>query len=71
MPFEALQAREGQAYVAVLQGNMVRMKPVVTGIEDFAMAEIRQGLQAGEEIILPRGHLLRDGDRVYSLDSSH
>lgn len=70
VPFEALQAREGQAYVAVLQDNEVRMKPVVTGIEDFAMAEIRQGLEAGEEIILPRGHLLRDGDRVHSLDSS-
>jgi len=70
VPFEALLNREGQVYLAVLQDGQVRMKPVMTGIEDFAMAEIRQGLEGHEEIILPRGHLLRDGDRAYRSSSS-
>lgn len=65
VPFEALLNREGQMYLAVLQDGQVRMKPVITGIEDFAMAEIRQGLGGREKIILPRGLFLRDGDRVY------
>ncbi len=68
VPFEALLKREGQVYLAVLQDGQVRMKPVITGIEDFAMAEIRQGLEGHEEIILPRGLFLRDGDRVYQVD---
>ena len=65
VPFEALLNRQGQTYVAVMEDGVVHMRPVVTGIEDFSMAEIRQGLEGGEEIILPRGHLLQDGDRVY------
>ena len=70
VPFEALLNREGQVYLAVLQDGQVRIKPVITGIEDFAMTEIRQGLRGREEIILPRGLFLRDGDRVYQSDSS-
>ncbi len=68
VPFEALLNREGQVYLAVLQDGQVRMKPVITGIEDFAMAEIRQGLGGHEKIILPRGLFLRDGDRAYQAD---
>ncbi len=68
VPFEALQVRDGQVFVAVLQDNEVRMKPVITGIEDFSSAEVRQGLRAGQEVILPRGHFLQDGDKVFSLD---
>ncbi len=67
VPFEALLQREGQTCLAVLEDGRVRLKPVITGIEDFTMAEIRQGLGGQEEIILPRGHLLHDGDRVYRL----
>ncbi len=70
VPFEALLNREGQVYLAVLQDGQVRMKPVITGIEDFAMTEIRQGLRGREEIILPRGLFLRDGDRAYQSDNS-
>ncbi len=69
VPFEALLKRDGHVFVAVLQDKKVRIKPVITGIEDFAMAEIRQGLEVGEKIILPRGHQLQDGDRAYALDS--
>ncbi len=69
VPFEALLKRDGQVYLAVLQDGQVRIKPVITGIEDFSMAEIRQGLRGHEEIILPRGLFLRDGDRVYQSDS--
>ncbi|HEB94263.1 MAG TPA: efflux RND transporter periplasmic adaptor subunit [Gammaproteobacteria bacterium] len=68
VPFEALLNREGKVYLAVLQDGQVRMKPVIIGIEDFAMAEIRQGLGGHEEIILPRGLFLRDGDRAYQAD---
>ncbi len=64
VPFEALMSREGQTMVAVLAAGRVRMKAVETGIEDFAMAEIKQGLNEGEMVILSRGMALQNGDRV-------
>ncbi|MDT8384246.1 MAG: efflux RND transporter periplasmic adaptor subunit [Gammaproteobacteria bacterium] len=65
VPFEALINRDGQTLVAVLEAGRVRMKTVETGIEDFAMAEIKQGLNEGEMVILSKGRLLQNGDRVH------
>jgi RND family efflux transporter MFP subunit len=65
IPFEALINRDGHTMVAVLEGGKVRMKIVETGIEDFAMAEIKQGLNAGEMVILSKGKVLQNGDRVF------
>jgi multidrug efflux pump subunit AcrA (membrane-fusion protein) len=65
IPFEALISRDGQTMVAVLENGHVHMKTVETGIEDFAMAEIKQGLNAGEMVILSKGLVLQDGDRVH------
>lgn len=65
VPFEALISRDGQTMVAVLEHGRVRMKTVETGIEDFAMAEIKQGLNAGDMVILSKGMILQDGDRVH------
>jgi RND family efflux transporter MFP subunit len=65
VPFESLISRDGHTMVAVLQDGEVRMKIVETGIEDFSMAEIKQGLNAGEMVILSKGQMLKNGDRVY------
>lgn len=65
VPFEVLINRDGQTMVAVLEAGRVRMKAVETGIEDFAMAEIKQGLNEGEMVILSKGRQLQNGDRVY------
>lgn len=65
VPFEALISRDGQTMVAVLADGRVRMKAVETGIEDFAMAEIKQGLNEGEMVILSKGKMLQHGDRVH------
>lgn len=65
IPFEALISRDGQTMVAVLSEGRVRMKQVETGIEDFAMAEIKQGLNEGEMVILSKGMPLQNGDRVH------
>lgn len=65
VPFEALISRDGHTMVAVLEDGKVHMKIVETGIEDFSMAEIKQGLNAGEMVILSKGQMLKNGDRVY------
>lgn len=65
VPFEALISRDGQTMVAVVNNGSVRMKVVETGIEDFAMAEIKQGLNSGEMVILSKGVVLQNGDKVH------
>lgn len=67
IPFEALISRDGQTMVAVLADGRVRMKTVETGIEDFAMAEIKQGLNEGEMVILSKGTVLHNGDKVHPM----
>lgn len=65
IPFEALISRDGQTLVAVLKNGHVKLKPVETGIENFTMAEIKQGLNDGETVILAKGHILQQGEKVY------
>jgi len=65
IPFEALTHHNGKTMAAVLNGEHARMKIIETGIENFSMVEVKQGLKAGEEVILLRGTMLKDGDKVY------
>lgn len=65
VPFTALLTNEGETAVAVIEADKIRLKPVVTGIEDATHTEIASGLQAGEQIVLPEGQKLRDGQRVH------
>lgn len=66
VPFEALINRDGQTFVAVVDdNNQARLTPVETGIEDFSMVEVKQGLVDGQLVILTKGQLLRNGDKVY------
>ncbi|MCF6336763.1 MAG: efflux RND transporter periplasmic adaptor subunit [Gammaproteobacteria bacterium] len=65
IPFAALSHHNGQTVVAVLEGEHARMRIIETGIEDFSMAEVKQGLSEGETVILLRGTTLKNGDKVY------
>jgi len=65
IPFEAMTYHDGKTVVAILEGDRARMKVIETGIENFSMAEVKQGLSAGETVILLRGTTLKDGDKVY------
>jgi RND family efflux transporter MFP subunit len=70
VPFEALINRDGQTLVAVLSGGQVKLKPVETGIEDFSMVEIKQGLNDGELVILSKGQFLQNGDKAHPVRNS-
>jgi len=65
IPFEALISRNGQTMVAVFEEGHARVRIIETGIEDFSMVEVKQGLSAGEAVILLRGITLKNGDKVY------
>jgi HlyD family secretion protein len=64
LPLEALQgAREGsvQAQVLVLDGGHATAKSVQVGLRTLQAAQITQGLQAGDTVLLPPA---KDGQRV-------
>jgi len=65
IPFGALISHGKQTVVAVMEDDRVRMRIIETGIEDFSMVEVRQGLSAGETVILPGGITLKNGGKVY------
>jgi RND family efflux transporter MFP subunit len=64
LPFEAVIARGGNQFVAVVVDGRVRFVPVKTGIEDALSVQIQKGVSAGEEIILPQGRSVTEGERV-------
>lgn len=64
LPLQALQgAREGsaQAQVLVLEGGQATSRPVHVGLRTLQAAQITQGLQAGDTVLLPPA---KEGQRV-------
>jgi len=52
VPIEAVKSEKMGQMVYVLEGKEVVPRPVVTGISDDTMTEIRRGLRSGETIVL-------------------
>jgi hypothetical protein len=55
--------------VAVAEDSSVRLIPVELGIGDLTHTEITRGLKDGQQIILPEGKPLREGDKI-ALDTN-
>ena len=70
VPFEALINKDGKMFVAVMNAGRVQMTPVVSGIENATHVEIREGIQPGQEVILPDGKRLKDGQRVHQVQDA-
>ena len=64
IPREALAERGGKKVVFVLKGQRVSRRDVVAGLGDDDIVEIRQGLEAGERIVVRGLETLTDGTRV-------
>jgi RND family efflux transporter MFP subunit len=64
IPREALAERGGRKVVFVLEGQQVSRRDVVPGLGDDEIVEIRQGLKAGERIVVRGLETLTDGTRV-------
>jgi membrane fusion protein (multidrug efflux system) len=64
IPREALAERGGRKVVFVLRGQRVNRREVVAGLGDDEIVEIRQGLEAGERIVVRGLETLTDGTRV-------
>jgi membrane fusion protein (multidrug efflux system) len=64
VPREAVTERGGRKVVFVLKGQKVERREVAVGLGDDEIVEIRQGLEAGERIVVRGLETLTDGTRV-------
>ena len=70
VPVDALIQRNGKTWVAVIEAGRAHFIPVTTGMEDLTHAEITQGIRPGQEVILPKGAILNEGDQVNVVSES-
>lgn len=66
VPVNAVRTGDKEPYVLVVDGNLVRRRPVVTGArdEDAGVVAITSGLKAGERVVVTAGVEMADGTKV-------
>ena len=64
VPRDAVTERGGAKAVFVLKGQKVSQRAVVLGLGDDDVVEVREGLEAGERIVVKGLETLTDGARV-------
>ena len=69
LPIGALIPRNGKMWAAISEEGRVHFIPVTTGMEDLTHAEITQGIRPGQDVIVPKGVVLNEGDRVNVVSS--
>lgn len=64
LPLSAITTAEGKTVARRVDGGVVKLVPVETGIQDGQVIEIVSGLSAGDEVVAKAGAYVRDGDRI-------
>lgn len=64
VPREAVTERDGRTVVFVVEGQKAFQRPVVLGLGDDRIVEIREGLARGERVVVRGLETLTDGTRV-------
>lgn len=64
VPAESVVIRDGRSYVATLEGNRVRLRPVETGAGRDGLVEITRGLEAGASVVARGAGFLHEADVV-------
>jgi multidrug efflux system membrane fusion protein len=64
VPTAAIQRGAPGSYVYVVDGDVVKVRPVTLGPTDGPMAAVTSGLAAGEKVVVDGTDRLRDGARV-------
>ena len=64
VPLSAVMFAQGAITVQVVRDGLVETRTVVPGLRADNRIEIREGLQAGEQVVAVSGSFVRNGDRV-------
>lgn len=63
-PVEAVQISNDERYVFVLDGDVVRRRPIRTGVDGGEWLEVVEGLKPGEEVVIAGLESISDGAKV-------
>lgn len=73
LPRDALMSwnleKESASVLVVEAGEVVRSRPVLTGLLEDGLVEIRQGLVGTEKVVIRGGFNAREGERVRVIDT--
>lgn len=64
LPLSAVTTSREGTIARKVEGGIVKLVKVETGIQDGQVIEIASGLSAGDEVVAKAGAYVRDGDRV-------
>lgn len=67
VPSNAIMSRADKNLVAVVQDNKIHLQPVVTGLDDGKVVQVREGVQAGQTVALDVPSELGDGAPVQAI----
>ncbi len=67
LPKEAVRREGNQMGVYVLEGELLRWRPIRTGVSSVTHIEVLEGITDGARVVLPSELVLRDGMRVRAL----
>ncbi|MEW8028631.1 MAG: efflux RND transporter periplasmic adaptor subunit [Candidatus Thiodiazotropha sp.] len=56
--------KESGPHVATVENNRISLQPVTMGIQSITHTEVVSGLSINDQIVMPEGRHLADGDRV-------
>jgi RND family efflux transporter MFP subunit len=71
VPDQAIVERDGYRYVFVLgEGDVVAQRRVELGVREGGIVQVREGLEAGERVVVEGAGFLADGDRVRVVPAS-
>lgn len=65
VPSEAIMFKQGKPFVAILSEGRIRITPIEIGAADLKHTEIVSGLSIGQQVILPEGKNLTEGDLAH------
>ncbi len=70
VPREAVLEENGARFIFTVEGNKAARKPVVTGIEEGPLVEVREGLKEGDRVITRGQNLLKENSIVRVVEGS-
>lgn len=70
VPLSAVQFVPGGAQVQVVKNGVVETRNVTIGLKTLGQAQIRDGVNAGDQVVTISGTFVRGGDRVTPVDAA-
>lgn len=70
IPISTLMNRDGGTVIMVVRDSRVHFVPVRTGIEDMNNTEIVEGIQPGDQVILPESKSFTEGEHIRIIEGS-